>query len=98
MKGKPTRKVDYLVQGWEDDDCDERLEMCCRYDVMAVSYDYLKACVKLYPRPPSLVWVEEKSKVVERFHESFNRYFTIHQGNTARKMLARTYKFRECGR
>ena len=62
VKGKPTRKVDYLVQGWEDDDCDERLEMCCRYDVMAVSYDYLKACVKALTLVPLHLFGLKKSQ------------------------------------
>ena len=42
----PSKKVHYLVQGWEDDDCDERLELCSNtFGILAVSYEYLKDCV-----------------------------------------------------
>ena len=95
VKGKPTRKVHYLVQGWEDDDCDERLEMCGRYDVMAVSYSYLKACVKAL----IILHLFGLKKVKSR-RIFMNPLIDIspYTRKSARKMLAWTYKFRQCRR
>lgn len=42
---KVSKQVDYLVQSWLDDDCDDRLERCCNLDIIPVPFDFLEHCI-----------------------------------------------------
>lgn len=52
----PSWEVSFLVQGWADDPCDDRLEECCALDIVAVPFQYLLHCVEQQVIVPFEEW------------------------------------------
>lgn len=56
-----SKSVNFLIQGWLDEPCDDRLEKCCKLGIFGVPIAYIESCVENNTMIPFRLWAMEGS-------------------------------------